>query len=388
MTTLPTSLMRRAAAVLTTLALGVVGLVGQAPPAAATQSLVNISGQMIILDNLSSASLSRAHVLTATADNIIGLMMRAGDRIIVTDKYIAWLDLSHSASDVWAGGALRGLWSMQNSGEDLNFRSDGAWNELLPYSGNAGSGHGLIANTQLADDPATQFYSNREPAPVLQVDGATSVVYPNGVAYQVQGHLTNLSGSADTNTTVAASQSIAYQQRYDFGPTVDDIRVETYVFRDNAAGAAPVSVLVAFWDTARDWTSGYGAGTARPNRYSSANTSRTYLIDGVGNSGSATSGQVVDIPPSESRVAWWQNTTAVAGTTWWISESPTPTFATRTLKTTSLLEAPTLPLKQHVSTPAVHAMSLTFFCVHAPGGVQNLDLGWSCRHRYDLTTRP
>lgn len=363
-----------------------------------TQSPVNINGKNIVLDNISSAPLSRVNVLAAEADTIIGGLMQPGDRIIVTNDYLAWLDLTYSPSDVWAGGMLRGLWTLlPDTDGNLNFRADGAWNELDPYSGSPGSGHSIIANTQAADITSTQFYANREASPVLQNDGTPSAVFTGGVAYQTTGHLTSLAGSIDLDPSTPGTQSIDYQQRYDFGPDAASIRVETYVYRDGDTGNAPVAILNSNYDTAASWTTGYAAPTARPLDFSSSNVARICQQSGASGGpptscGTAAANAVVSIPPSEGQVEWWQNSAAASpGTTWWMSESSAPTIADRLLKVSVVYESPVSPVKQMVYTPAVDAESLSFQALTQPlpsDPVNLLPLGWNYRFRYDLSTRP
>ncbi len=381
-----------------------------APPASAglERQTLNINGKSgVMVAKLSPTSWTRVESLIERADDITssdGLggaagLMAGTDVVVVTNKYLAWLDRTRTGGDPWGGGLLAGLWYLQGSGEALNFRNDGAWNELLPWAGNNGAGHSLIVNTDVGggcdDNPNLQFHAQRQASPTLSRDGEPSAVFPNGVSFEHTGWFTHPGGSRDLAPSVGGTQSLRYRVRYDFGEDADTIRVETAVDRDAGNGNANVSVLFgADYDTVSDWNGGYNPNNDRSNRVSNANTARTGEGDNLRFQTRA-AGVEGDIPNDLgwTAVNWWQSS-GPAGTEWYMKDhefSPNQE-PDRGLRITSI-SGPSGSISQftkamHVYNPGLRSYSLEFDAIANcnPGGTA-LPRGWNFTWHHDISTR-
>ncbi|HWD71856.1 MAG TPA: hypothetical protein VG779_04955 [Actinomycetota bacterium] len=127
-----------------TLALMVSTLLVRAPaPASASSSFsVQLATTQVAVDNLSEYPDSRVGFLVQMADrgmattdplhNDVAGEMQSGDRVVVTDYGIYWLDVSRR------GGLLSGMWALQpasSTGADFQYVANGVeWspNEFLP----------------------------------------------------------------------------------------------------------------------------------------------------------------------------------------------------------------------------------------------------------------
>lgn len=358
--------------------------------------------------NISSASMTRANQLLGAANSVLGGLMHINDRFILTDKYLLWMDLNvKDQSDQMGGGMLRGLWTLQGSGEALNFRPDGNWNELYPTSPlpGPGGGHYVLANIEpLCMDPASEFqyFSSREPRPIINADGIASEIYPDGVAYQFEGHLWKLSATTSTldmNPAVNGVQSIKYYIRYNVGKSSDDIQIETYLVRDgDLTQPVDVSVIINDFDVASSWSN----GNARPLQYTNSFVRRM-----TSTNAEFSPGREALLSPYSQQPIWIANKDPYGhGAEWIISEKPginqyvgndlSRNGLGRLLRLRTIYESSPSPKTEVYFTPAIRAYSIDNIlvtrninggCGGGTGPRVSLGNGWSYRLRQRLSTR-
>jgi hypothetical protein len=361
----------------------------------AARSFMNINGKHIVVDNISSASNSRVNSLVAIADQITssgGLgtpgLMQPGDRIVVTSDYLAWLDNTRNTTslpgDRYAGGMLRGLWHLTNSGENLNFRTDGAWNELLPYYYSAGTGYELFLNENsgCADISFGVFTSAEDPVPATTIDGGPSPYFAGGVRYQYQGHFWNR-----TNSTydIGAGSTLRYTVTYDFGPGSSSFDITTTIDRDSGSFAPTASCLSLDYDVVSAWTAGYAPNSYRIDRLNNASYARVcqgtdphHFCEGS----TVSANQLADLPNDQgvTSVEYWINQpgSSLGAGSWqyleeWPDGNPPRFLATANAYTAGNLSA--FQDEQTIYNPSDVAYSLIWNAFHNVPTL--LPLGWS-----------
>ncbi|HEU5001168.1 MAG TPA: hypothetical protein VFW71_00095 [Actinomycetota bacterium] len=290
----------------------------------AAQSWMTINGKSIVVDNISGASNQQVNGLVAVADGVtascgIGCsgLMQQGDRVIVTQDYIAWIDNTHNTTslpgDQWAGGMLRGIWHLTGSGGNLNFRTDGAWNELLPYYYNAGTGYQIFLNENpgCADTGGPGVWTSAgQPTPATTIDGGASPFFSGGVRYQYQGNMYNSTNNTDN---VGGGDHMQYTVTYDFGPTYGDIIVTTSLTL-NGSTTIPAYCITQDYDMAAAWTAGYGVNNNRVNRLNTASFGRNCV--------QSPPQSVWPCPGPVGANTWADlpNNVGLTGVTYWISQ--------------------------------------------------------------------
>lgn len=180
------------------------------------------AGRFVVIDNASQMSRDSVQNLVIAADRSTATdcpydqtpagFLRSGDRVCVTDNYIAWFD--HTVNNNWArSGELAGLWTLNpETNYPRYFRtntcSNWAHNELLPGSASP-FGQVWFWDTQsppvehvvMATAPACFFgavHYAQLPGTganwALTLDGAS---YTDGVHYKVTTRLTDGSSLCD-----------------------------------------------------------------------------------------------------------------------------------------------------------------------------------------------
>jgi hypothetical protein len=375
---------------------------------------MNINGQSIKVDNLSNTSNGRVNVLLGIADTIIGQKMRSGDRIVVSNRFIVWMDLTYQVgSDQVGGGFIRGLWSLNGSGENLNFRPNGAWNELLTSSENtSGAGHTLIIAPEAGDITNQTFFASSERNPTIALDG--NVFYPPApdspyIAYQFRGYFTRNDGAIDAGAA-PGTQSMLYDVQYLISRDNPFIRITQSVQRSGDNGNVNASHILTNFDTLEAW----GASTAfsgpgqRPLRYIRAGVARQYIRSGVGlvaNLNPNDTGTLLYkyLEPSYTTPEWIENSSpSNPGYNWTMSESASfaNNTSTRTLRIsidTSYVNQYPIPRVQPIYTPAINAYSFGFNMVEGcpvnnsvcgQFATPQLTRTWRHDSRFDLYTTP
>ena len=106
----------------------------------------------------------------------IAFMLQTGDVVVMTERYLAWLDTTWSSDDPIAGGLLRGLWNITFPlGPCHGVRvPDAARDALLPGVTSRGAGHSLILNTDPACVDGGSVGGSRVPFGVRRRVGTTS----------------------------------------------------------------------------------------------------------------------------------------------------------------------------------------------------------------------
>ncbi len=188
---------------------------------AASRLTVPIFGGNITVDNMSSISQTRiiwlvqiADRSTCRTDPLVGDcdgFMSPGDRIVIGDNYMAFMDLTRNSgiSGLWGGGGglLRGLWLLVVDGAgNKNFKYQlGTENfapnnlfpkQLAPFSGDNGDAHELILIYEGGIDPPDSFRASESQSVNLLNDGLyNSTVGWEHYYYQFQGAMTQGNGS-------------------------------------------------------------------------------------------------------------------------------------------------------------------------------------------------
>lgn len=166
--------------------------------------------------------------------------MSSGDRVVVGDHYMAFMDLTRTDGyGGGGGGLLRGLWGLvKDSTGNPNFKylSDGAANpnhapnNLYPYqnivanpdSPDTGDAHEILAVRADGVDPENSYRASSVVAPVVDIDGY--VAGSGGgthVFYQFSGELTGGTYPGNYHTDInygtgAGSSKLYYTLNYWF----------------------------------------------------------------------------------------------------------------------------------------------------------------------------
>jgi hypothetical protein len=191
--------------------------VTQSPAGAESRFTAPISGGSVAVVYMGNPAVSQARIKsvvlwadrsTCTATPLATAcdgIMTPGDRVIVGDSYMAWMDLTRDAKG-GGGGLLRGVWEMKDSGTaSFNFKylegSNRAINNLMPCqslsrcSGFKDSGHELLLSRNAVEVPVENFGAGAESAPVVITDGTYSAANAS-VTYRFNGQLTQGDGTA------------------------------------------------------------------------------------------------------------------------------------------------------------------------------------------------
>ena len=223
---------------------------------------MQVGSAEIWFTNLTSCtSDSAAETLLTRLDGMngpIAFMLRTDDVVVMTERYLAWLDTTWSSDDPIAGGLLRGLWNITFPlGPCHGVRvPDAARDALLPGVTSRGAGHSLILNTDPACVDGGSVGGTRVPlefaAEWERHPRVTWRAAGEGIDYTVAGHFTNLEGRTNLDPRGGSVASMAYQVTYGFGRRSQTIAIGTRIWRDGSARPVTVSQLFAAdFDTER-----------------------------------------------------------------------------------------------------------------------------------------
>jgi hypothetical protein len=152
----------------------------------------------------------------------IAFMLQTDDVVVMTERYLAWLDTTWSSDDPIAGGLLRGLWNITFPlGPCHSVRvPDAARDALLPGVTSRGAGHSLILNTDPACVDGGSVGGTRVPlefaAEWERHPRVTWRTAGEGIDYTVAGHFTNLEGRTNLDPRGGSVASMAYPVTYGF----------------------------------------------------------------------------------------------------------------------------------------------------------------------------
>jgi hypothetical protein len=275
--------------------------------------------------NLSScASDSTAETLLVRLDGNqgpIASMLRTGDAVIMTDRYLAWLDTTWSPDDPIAGGLLRGLWNIEFPfGPCHGARiPDGARDALLPGATSRGAGHSLILNTDPSCVDGGSVGGRRIPlefaAEWERHPRVTWRTAGGGIHYTIAGHFTNEEGLTNLDPGRGAIASMAYQVTYGFEERSEAIAIRTRIWRDRSARPVRVTQLFAAdFDTERY--------PFQAEQYSVATVRRWFSLRPLPQ---IPAGEVADDPPNAqfTDTTWTAGPPALRpGTSWTMYSNP------------------------------------------------------------------
>lgn len=323
----------------------------------------------ICFTNLTSCtSDSTAETLLVRLDGIhgpIAQMLQTGDVVIMTDRYLAWLDTTWSPDDPIAGGLLRGLWnSVFPLGPCDGARiPDAARNALLPGATSRGAGHSLILNSDPACVDGGSVGGSRIPlefsAEWERHPRVTWRTARDGIHYTITGHFTNPEGSTNLDPGGGGVASMAYQVTYGFGRRSQTIAIRTRIWRDGSARPVTVSQLFAAdFDTERY--------PFQAEQYSIATVRRRFSLRPFPQ---IAAGQVADNPPRAHLVytTWIAGAPALRpGTSWTMYSNPPLRRSLSVLITAERDEfLQRYSLAEHASWNQTGSDSLTFMAVQS-----------------------
>jgi hypothetical protein len=204
------------------------------------------AGQSVLLHKIANFPTSRAAALVSLADrstcsqsplsNNCNGLIEPGDRVVVTNRFILWFDLTRDTASITNGeaGFLRGIWTIyccDGSGQ-VNFAhienaNNWAPNELLPgASGGLNQGSGMSVQMRLINnidtpDPFSMGAENadnvslvRDGVPINQID--TGLFSSDGVMYQTQAYLEHF----ERSPTILSQNGFANVQDVNNSPTI------------------------------------------------------------------------------------------------------------------------------------------------------------------------
>lgn len=202
---------------------------------AASRIEVSIVGGTVTVDTMSSIPESRIRWLVQIADrsscttnpiiNNCDGFMSPGDRVVVGDNYMAFMDLTRENNyGSGGGGVLRGVWMLVNDiTGNRNFKyisnsSNQAPNNLFPGSAvGSGDAHELLVLPQGSQDPAGTFRATSSSSVNIFTDGVyTSSPDPN-LSYHFHGVLTKGDGQGNAyseNIGTASNPAKMYYHLY------------------------------------------------------------------------------------------------------------------------------------------------------------------------------
>ena len=302
--------------------------------------------------NLSGRSDVEAEALFASVN--VG-SFRDGDVLVAADSYLAWVDTTDNGP--WSGGLLRGVWPID------------------PYSGAVGrnsmnvggSGNYAIINTapaECADDPELQFY------PSMHNDFEFMVFSDNAV--RIKREMRGRDGRADL-VPGGMVQSVTLDITYTFHD--DHVQVRSLFEREGLGDANASNFLPIIIDS--------------PQRFDSSVSDVVRMRSTHGS------------PTGEFNLAPGVPHTLVSDDlSWFRNQSLSHDSTGRSLSLTGGLGVEIVDLSaplnqfQHVSTPAVSAMTVEFgwnSCYPEDGtGITArypMPEGWEYEISYDITVR-
>ena len=251
----------------------------------------------------------------------IANMLQTGDVVVMTERYLAWLDTTWSPDDPIAGGLLRGLWNVVFPlGPCHGVRiPDAARDALLPGTTSRGAGHSLILNTDPSCVDGGSVGGSRVPlefaAEWERHPRVTWRTLGDRIRYTIAGHFTNLEGQTNLDPGGGAVASMAYQVTYGFESKSQTVAIGTRIWRDGSARPVTVSQLFAAdFDT--------GRYPFQAEQYSMATVPRWFSLRPFPR---IAAGQVADDPPRADLVytTWTAGPPSLRpGTSWTMYSDP------------------------------------------------------------------
>jgi hypothetical protein len=330
---------------------------------------MSVGSTEIWFTNLTSCtSDSTAEALLVRLDGMqgpIASMLQTGDVVVMTERYLAWLDTTWSPDDPIAGGLLRGLWNITFPlGPCHGVRiPDAARDALLPGAASRGAGHSLILNTDPACVDGGSVGGSRMPlefaAEWERDPRVTWRTAGDGIDYTVVGHFTNPEGRTNLDPRVGAVASMAYRVTYGFERGSQTIAIGTRIWRDGSARPVAVTQLFAAdFDTERY--------PSQAEQYSIASVRRQFSLHPFPY---VAAGQVADDPPKADLVytTWTAGAPALRpGTSWTMYSNPTMRRSLRVLVTAEGDEfRQRYSLAEHASWNQTNSDSLTFMAIQS-----------------------
>jgi hypothetical protein len=330
---------------------------------------MQVGSAEIWFTNLTSCtSDSAAEALLVRLDGTHGpvaFMLQTGDVVVMTERYLAWLDTTWSPDDPIAGGLLRGLWNITFPlGPCHAVRvPDAGRDALLPGATSRGAGHSLILNTDPACVDGGSVGGSRVPlefaAEWERHPRVTWRTAGEDIDYTVAGHFTNLEGRTNLDPRDGAVASMAYRVTYGFERRSQTIAIGTRIWRDGSARPVTVSQLFAAdFDTERY--------PFQAEQYSVATVRRRFSLNPFPQ---VAAGRVADDPPRADLVytTWTAGPPSLRpGTRWTMYSNPPLRRSLSVLITAESDEfLQRYSLAEHASWNQTNSDSLTFMAIQS-----------------------
>lgn len=334
-----------------------------------TPMLMPVGTAEIWFTNLTSCTPNAiAEALLDQLDGIHGPvahMIQTGDDVIMTDRYLAWIDNTWSPDDPVAGGLLRGLWNVAFPRGPCHGVSipDVARDALLPSTMSRGAGYSLILNTDPDCVDGGSVGGRRIPEEFsAEWERHPRVAWrrvANGIQYTTTGHFTNPDGSTNLDPGGGAVASMAYLVTYGFEESSPAIAIRTRIWRDGSARPVTVSQLFAAdFDTERY--------PFQAEQYSIATVRRRFSLRPFPQ---IAAGQVADDPPRGNLVytTWTAGPPALRPGSSWTMYSNPPLRRSLSIRITAESDefAQRYSLAQHASWNQTNSDSLTFMAIQS-----------------------